>query len=173
HGGDHLERRLGYGRSCRALPCAGGNPHARAAAHLVESAPGKPRLRAAHAGDAGGAAAPLRLRLGPQPRQLARPRAPSARMKARRISRGEGLAEGMVLAQDVRDGSGGVIVGKGTVLAGEALARAREAPWTELHVVAMEAGDVHEDEGGRRIAGGMAGAAAEAPQTFSTGAVPA
>ena len=91
-------------------------------------------------------------------------------MKARRISRGEGLAEGMVLAQDVRDGSGSVIVGKGTVLAGEALARAREAPWTELHVVAMEAGDVHEDEGGRRIAAAMAGPGVEASKTFSTGA---
>jgi hypothetical protein len=91
-------------------------------------------------------------------------------MKARRISRGEGLAEGMVLAQDVRDASGAVIVGKGTVLGREALGRAGEAPWTELHVVEMEPGDVHEDEGGRRIAAAMAGPGVEASKTFSTGA---
>jgi molybdopterin biosynthesis enzyme len=91
-------------------------------------------------------------------------------MKARRISRGEGLAEGMVLAQDVRDAAGAVIIGKGTVLGREALGRAGEAPWTELHVVEMEPGDVHEDEGGRRIAAAMAGAGVEASKTFSTGA---
>src|SRR6267154_3963225 len=161
---------MGYGRSRGALPCAGGTAHALAAPHLLEPAPGKPRLRAAHAGHAGGAAAPLRLRLGPQPRQPARARAPSPRMKARRISRAEGLAEGMVLAQDVRDASGAVIVGKGTVLGREALGRAGEAPWTELHVVEMEPGDVHEDEGGRRIAAAMAGPGVEASKTFSTGA---
>jgi len=91
-------------------------------------------------------------------------------MKARRISRGEGLAEGMVLAQDVRDASGTVVVGKGTVLGREALARLGDAPWTELHVVEMESGDVHEDEGGRRIAAAMAGPGVEASKTFSTGA---
>ena len=91
-------------------------------------------------------------------------------MKARRISRGEGLAAGMVLAQDVRDPSGNVIVGKGTVLGREALARAGEASWTELHIVEMEPGDVHEDEGGRRIAAAMAGPGVEASKTFSTGA---
>ena len=91
-------------------------------------------------------------------------------MKARRFSRGEGLAAGMVLAQDVRDPSGNVIVGKGTVLGREALARAGEASWTELHIVEMEPGDVHEDEGGRRIAAAMAGPGVEASKTFSTGA---
>jgi hypothetical protein len=91
-------------------------------------------------------------------------------MKARRISRGEGLAGGMVLAQDVRDSAGNVIVGKGTVLGREAIARAVEAPWTELHVVEMDPGDVHEDEGGRRIAAAMAGPGVEASKTFSTGA---
>jgi hypothetical protein len=91
-------------------------------------------------------------------------------MKARRISRGEGLAEGMVLAQDVRDASGTVVLGKGTIVRGDAVARARDLPWTELHVVEMEPGDVHEDEGGRRIAAAMAGPGVEASKTFSTGA---
>ncbi|MFL5292007.1 MAG: hypothetical protein ACJ79U_10870 [Myxococcales bacterium] len=91
-------------------------------------------------------------------------------MKARRISRGEGLSEGLVLAQDVRDDSGKVVVGKGSVLDRDAVARARELPWTELHVVEMEPGDVHELEGGRRIAAAMAGPFVEAAKTFATGA---
>jgi hypothetical protein len=91
-------------------------------------------------------------------------------MKARRISRGEGLSEGFVLAQDVRDASGTVVVGKGTVLDRDAVARARDLPWTELHVVEMEPGDVHELDGGRRIAAAMAGPGVEAAKTFATGA---
>jgi hypothetical protein len=91
-------------------------------------------------------------------------------MKARRISRGEGLSEGMVLAQDVRDASGAVVIGKGTVLSGDAVARAKDLPWTELHVVEMEPGDVHELAGGRRIAAAMAGAGVEAAKIFSAGA---
>jgi hypothetical protein len=88
-------------------------------------------------------------------------------MKARRILRGEGLSEGLVLAQDVRDASGTVVVGKGTVLDRDAVASGNER---QQYEVEMEPGDVHELEGGRRIAAAMAGPGIEAAKTFSTGA---
>jgi hypothetical protein len=72
-------------------------------------------------------------------------------MKPMNIPRGELPKPGQVLARGV----GGLA--KGAVLTDSDVARLRELPWKELHVVEMEPGDVHEDEAGRRVAHAAAG----------------
>jgi hypothetical protein len=72
-------------------------------------------------------------------------------MKARVIQRGEALPIGAVLARTVGP------LAKGTVLSPEDVARLRDLPWNELHVLEMGPGDVHEDEAGRRLSAAAAG----------------
>jgi hypothetical protein len=72
-------------------------------------------------------------------------------MKPINIPRGELPKAGQVLARGV----GGLA--KGAVLTDADVARLRELPWKELHVVEMEPGDLHEDEAGRRMAQAAAG----------------
>ena len=72
-------------------------------------------------------------------------------MKARRISREEKLAAGMVLTRDVGTFK------KGRILAAADLASVETAAWTELDVLQLEPGDVHEDPAGRRLAAAVAG----------------
>lgn len=72
-------------------------------------------------------------------------------MKTRRISRGEKLAAGMVLTRDTG------AFRKGRILAAADLASVESAAWTELDVLQLEAGDVHEDPAGRRLAAAVAG----------------
>src|SRR5256885_11222841 len=73
-------------------------------------------------------------------------------MNQRRIVRGEKVAPGLVLTRDL--GS----LKKGRVLS-EADVRAIDAAaWKELDVLELEAGDVHEDAAGRRLATAVAGA---------------
>src|SRR5207245_7738886 len=72
-------------------------------------------------------------------------------MNQRRIVRGEKVAPGLVLTRDL--GS----LKKGRVLS-EADVRAIDAAaWKELDVLEREAGDVHEDVAGRRLASAVAG----------------
>src|SRR5438128_3385380 len=72
-------------------------------------------------------------------------------MNQRRIVRGEKVAPGLVLTRDL--GS----LKKGRVLS-EADVRAIDAAaWKELDVLELEAGDVHEDVAGRRLASPVAG----------------
>jgi hypothetical protein len=92
-------------------------------------------------------------------------------MKARLLARGEPVAPGLVLAQEVRGADGRVALAKGRILS-QAEARSVSAmPWSELHAVEMETGDVHEDEAGRRLAAAAAGEGVEV-QPMSQGAWP-
>ncbi|MBI2015255.1 MAG: hypothetical protein HYS77_06930 [Candidatus Rokubacteria bacterium] len=72
----------------------------------------------------------------------------------------DGLA-GRVLCHDVRDAAGKIVAEKGARLTAETAARVLEAPWPELHVLAVEPGDLHEEDAGRRLAAAVAGDAVE------------
>ncbi len=63
----------------------------------------------------------------------------------------EALA-GTVLCHDVRDAAGKVVAGKGSRVDAAAAAALLAAPWDEIHVIAMEPGDLHEEEAGARLA---------------------
>jgi hypothetical protein len=79
-------------------------------------------------------------------------------MRSRRLmERGGPLPLGSVLAQDVLSGDGRVALGKGSVLSEADVARLRTLPWSELHLIEIEPGDLHEDEAGRRLARAAAG----------------
>jgi hypothetical protein len=73
---------------------------------------------------------------------------------------GAGVAarlEGRVLAHDVRGARGEAIVRKGRVLDRDDVERLLDVPWRELHLVEMDAGDLHEDAAGLRLATAAAG----------------
>jgi hypothetical protein len=65
---------------------------------------------------------------------------------------------GCVLCQDIRNGDGHVAVGKGRILAPNDVAVLMQLAWNELHLLTMDAGDVHEDAAGVAIAAAAAGA---------------
>jgi hypothetical protein len=66
-----------------------------------------------------------------------------------------------VLCHDVRDAAGKVAASKGARI-DEGIARTLLAvPWEEIHLLALEPGDVHEEEAGRRLAAAVAGAGTE------------
>ncbi len=65
--------------------------------------------------------------------------------------------EGWILAEDVRTPEGKRILHKGARLDAAALDQLAAADGVEVHVVEPEAGDVHEDEAGRRLAEAVAG----------------
>jgi hypothetical protein len=73
------------------------------------------------------------------------------------IGRGQAPAAGAVLAQNVLDADGRVVLEKGLVLGEDELRRLADLPSTELHVIEREPGDVHEDDAGRRLATVLAG----------------
>jgi hypothetical protein len=64
---------------------------------------------------------------------------------------------GRVLCHELRSADGRVAIAKGRVLDREDTARALSLSWSELHLIALDDGDVHEDEAGERIARGVAG----------------
>jgi hypothetical protein len=64
---------------------------------------------------------------------------------------------GRVLCHDVRDADGKVALAKGAVLDAEAARRLLTLPWEEVHVLAVEPGDLHEEDAGRRLAAAAAG----------------
>ena len=78
-------------------------------------------------------------------------------MRPVRIARGQLPPAGAVLAQNVLGPDGRAVLEKGRALGAEELQRLSELPWTELHVLEIETGDVHEDEAGRRLAAALAG----------------
>jgi len=88
-----------------------------------------------------------------------------------RIERGHLPPAGAVLAQNVLGSDGRVVLEKGAVLGAEELQRLSELPWTELHVIELQSGDVHEEEAGRRLAGSLAGDGVQV-ETLSAGAFP-
>ena len=82
-------------------------------------------------------------------------------MRALALGRGAAIPPGLVLAQDVRDSAGRTVLDKGMVLAADDVARLDALAWTELHLITMEPGDLHESEAGRRLAAAAAGPGVE------------
>jgi hypothetical protein len=82
-------------------------------------------------------------------------------MHAVRISRDLAQASdltGRVLCRELRADDGRVAIAKGRVLDDADAMRALELAWAELHLLALDEGDVHEDVAGDRIAHFVAGA---------------
>lgn len=81
-------------------------------------------------------------------------------MKALAIRRDGGAPETLVdrvLCHDVRDAGGTVVGAKGAVVTAELARALLAAPWEEIHVLAVEPGDLHEEDAGRRLAHAVAG----------------
>jgi hypothetical protein len=81
-------------------------------------------------------------------------------MKAIAVRRESARADALVdrvLCHDVRDAGGKVAVAKGARLDATSAAAVLAAPWEEIHLLELAAGDVHEEDGGRRLAAGVVG----------------
>jgi hypothetical protein len=92
-------------------------------------------------------------------------------MKPLRLEPGQSPDTGAVLAQNVPAADGCISLEKGRVLGADDVRRLAELSWTELHVIGMEPGDVHEEEAGRRLATAIAGEGV-AVEPASAGAFP-
>jgi hypothetical protein len=64
---------------------------------------------------------------------------------------------GLVLCHDVRDGAGKIVGAKGAQLDTATAAAVLSAPWEEIHLLALEPGDLHEEEAGARLARAVVG----------------
>lgn len=92
-------------------------------------------------------------------------------MKAIALRRPGADADGLVakvLCHDVRDGAGKVAAPKGARLDETLARRVLDAPWDEIHVLAMESGDLHEEEAGARLARAVVGDGVEV-KTYTGG----
>src|SRR5688500_5590077 len=68
---------------------------------------------------------------------------------------------GRLICHDLRSSDGHVEIRKGRVLDAEDSARALTLEWTELHLLALDQGDVHEEAAGHRIAHAVSGPGVE------------
>ncbi len=68
---------------------------------------------------------------------------------------------GRVLCHDVRDAAGKVAVEKGARLDSRTAELLMATPWDEIHLLAVEPGDLHEEAGGQRLAAAVIGAGVE------------
>lgn len=66
-----------------------------------------------------------------------------------------------ILCHDVRDAGGKVAAAKGARLDAAAARRLLDLPWEEIHLIAVDPGDLHEEDAGRRLAAAVAGAGVE------------
>ncbi|HTO10966.1 MAG TPA: hypothetical protein VMQ51_05300 [Candidatus Binatia bacterium] len=66
-----------------------------------------------------------------------------------------------ILCHDVRDAAGKIAVPKGAQLDASSVETLLATPWEEIHLLALEPGDVHEEEAGRRLAAAVVGEGAE------------
>jgi molybdopterin biosynthesis enzyme len=81
-------------------------------------------------------------------------------MKALAVVRGAAAPDallGRVICHDVRNAAGKIVVAKGARLDAEAVAALSAVPWDEVHVIALEPGDLHEEDAGSRLAAAVAG----------------
>jgi hypothetical protein len=62
-----------------------------------------------------------------------------------------------VLCHDVRDPARRVVVPKGARIDAAAAATLLSVPWDEIHLLALDPGDVHEEEAGERLASAVVG----------------
>jgi hypothetical protein len=74
---------------------------------------------------------------------------------------GASALEGRVACHDVRDQAGKVAINKGQVLDAAAVERLLTLPWSEVHLLEIEPGDVHEEPAGSRLAAAACGANVE------------
>jgi molybdopterin biosynthesis enzyme len=74
----------------------------------------------------------------------------------RRETAGPDTLIGRVLCHDVRDAAGKVVVPKGARVDAAAAATLLATPWDEIHLIALDAGDVHEEDAGGRLAAAVA-----------------
>jgi hypothetical protein len=68
---------------------------------------------------------------------------------------------GKILSHEVRDAAGKVALAKGVTLDADAARTLLAQPWDEVHLLALEPGDLHEEEAGRRLAAVVAGEGVE------------
>ncbi len=68
---------------------------------------------------------------------------------------------GTVLCHDVRDGSGKIVAHKGARLDAAGAAAVLSAPWDEIHLLALDAGDLHEEQAGARLVAAVVGEGTE------------
>lgn len=78
-------------------------------------------------------------------------------LRLTRESLGTQALAGLVLATDVRDANGRIVRAKGDVLVDADAEVLRSGVWSELHVMALDAADVHEEAAGARLAAAVAG----------------
>jgi hypothetical protein len=81
-------------------------------------------------------------------------------MKAIAVRRTTATADGLVdrvLCHDVRDADGKVRVAKGARIDIAAAGTLLSIPWDEIHVLALDPGDLHEEDAGRRLATAVVG----------------
>jgi hypothetical protein len=62
-----------------------------------------------------------------------------------------------VLCHDVRDAAGKVAAPKGARVDADVARTLLRTPWEEIHLLALEPGDVHEEDAGRRLAAAVVG----------------
>jgi hypothetical protein len=68
----------------------------------------------------------------------------------------EGL-RGLVLCHDVRDAAGKIVGSKGARVDADVARALLAIPWEEIHLLGIEAGDLHEEEAGARLARAVVG----------------
>jgi len=79
-------------------------------------------------------------------------------MKAHAVRKGDAIPlVGRVLCHDVRDAAGKVAAHKGQVVDETAAGVIAALPWSEIHILEIEPGDLHEEEAGGRLATAVIG----------------
>lgn len=68
---------------------------------------------------------------------------------------------GRIICHDVRDAGGKIAVPKGACLDRALAETLLGTPWEEIHLIAVEPGDMHEEEAGARLAAAIVGEGAE------------
>ncbi len=71
---------------------------------------------------------------------------------------GDVVPPGALLTRDVRDDAGRILLSKGARVDAEGSEQLRAAAWDELHLLALDDGDVDERAAGERLAAAVAGA---------------
>jgi molybdopterin biosynthesis enzyme len=85
-------------------------------------------------------------------------------VKAIALRKGEATAaalEGRVLCHDARDAAGKIALAKGQTLDRTSVAFLLALAWTEVHLLELEPGDIHEEPAGARLSAAAAGPGVE------------
>jgi hypothetical protein len=79
----------------------------------------------------------------------------------RRETASDDVLVGRILCHDVRDAAGKVAAPKGAHIDADVARTLLSVPWEEIHLLALDPGDVHEEEAGRRLAAAVVGEGVE------------